>query len=132
MSKARPPLLLDLILCDHTIREAGSNKPSLIGIFSLLHVTQFPYTHPSFSVYVALSDGRGQVPCRLRLLELEAGREIFALNGSVTFNDPIGVAELIFRLQQLRFERPGEYAMEFIAESELLGARKLRVLSNPT
>ncbi len=131
MAKPNPPLLLDLILCDYTIREGGTNKPSLIGIFSMLSVQRFPYTFPAFCVYVALTDGRGQIPCKLRMLELETQREIFALNGGITFNDPIGVAELIFRLQSLRFDKPGEYAVEFVADGELLGSRKLRVLQAP-
>ncbi len=127
MPSGNPPILLALLLCDTIIREEGSHKYSLIGTFNSIFARSFPCVHPSFSVYLALTDGRGVVPCVLRMVELETGKELFALNGSVDFRDPTGVAEIPFQIHQVRFPKPGEYALEFHAEGELLGTRKLRI-----
>jgi len=127
MTRGNPPILLALVLCDTTIREEGTHKLTLIGIFNGLFAPSFPCVHPSLSVYVALTDGRGEVPCRLRMTYLETGQEVFSLTGSVHFQDPTGVSELVFLLQQLRLEQAGDYSVEFFAESEMLGSRKLRV-----
>ena len=127
MPSANPPILLALMLCDTIIREEGSHKYSLIGTFNSIFARSFPCVHPSFSVYLALTDGRGQVPCTLRMLELESGKEVFALKGTVDFKDPTGVAEIPFLIHQVRFPKPGEYALEFQADGELLGTRKLRI-----
>lgn len=127
MGSMNPPLLLALILCDGIIREAGSNKFSLIGTFNGLWAQAFPYVHPSFAVYVVLTDGRGRVPCSLRLTALDSGQTLFTVQGQVDFRDPTGTAELVFQLRQLRFEKPGHFALEFIADGEMLGSRKLLV-----
>jgi len=127
MPGANPPILLALLLCDTIIREEGSHKYSLIGTFNSIFARAFPFIHSSFSVYLALTDGRGQVPCVLRMVELESGAQIFALKGSVDFRDPTGVAEIPFQINQVRFPKPGEYALEFHADGEMLGTRKLRV-----
>ena len=87
-----PPILLALVLCDGTIREAGTNKLSLIGTFNGVFAPNFPCTHPSLSVYVALTDGRGKVPCSLKMVSQADQRELFNLPGQVDFQDPTGVA----------------------------------------
>ena len=122
-----PPILLAMVLCDTTIRESGTNKLSLIGTFNGLFANTFPCTHPSLSVYVALTDGRGTVSCILRMTDLSTGKEIFNIPGQVEFKDPIGVAELVLQIQQIKFEAAGEFSIEFLADGESLCSRKLRV-----
>ena len=131
MTQRNPPLLLALILCDHTIREAVTNKVSLIGVFNGLWARRFPFVHPSLCVYAALTDGRDRVPCCLRLRHSDTDRQLFALQGEVNFADPTSVPEMVFEIQHLRFEQPGDYLMEFLADGELLGARKFRVQAAP-
>lgn len=122
-----PPVLVAMLLCDTAIREAGTNKLSLIGTFNGIFAPKFPCVHPTLSVYLALTDGRGKVPCCLRMTSMESGKEVFSLQGQVEFPDPLAVAEMIFQLQQLKFDQPGLYALDFLADKELLGSRKLRV-----
>lgn len=131
MASMNPPLLLAMILCDSTLREEGTHKLTLLGTFNGLYSHTFPCTHPMFSVFVALTDGRGKVPCRLCMTSLETGNEIFSLPGQIDFQDPTGVAELTFQLRSVTFEKPGDYAIEFFAEGEPLGSRKLRVAKAP-
>ena len=127
MPTVNPPLLLALLLCDSTIREAGSGKISLIGTFNSLFAHNFPCVHPSMSVYAALSDGRGKVPCELRMTCLESGARVFGVNGSIDFKDPTSVAELCFQFNQMPLQQAGIYSIEFFANDELLGTRKLKV-----
>ncbi len=131
MAAKNAPVLLAMVLCDTIIREMGTNKLSLIGTFNGLFAQRFPCTHPSLSVYVVLTNGRGRVPCLLRMTSLEEGKEVFAYPGRVEFVDPLSVIELDFKIQQLRLEQPGEYSIEFVADGEFLGSRKLRVKSAP-
>lgn len=125
------PMLLALILCDHTIREEGTQKLSLVGTFNSLFARKFPCVHPSLSVYLALTDGHGKVPCRLRMTSLATDKELFSLPGEIDFKDPNGVAEMVFQLERLRFESSGLYALEFLTRDELLGTRKLQVGRTP-
>ena len=121
------PILLALILCDSIIREAQTNKLSLIGTFNNVFAASFPCTHPNISVYIAITKGRGRIACKLRMTSLTDDRMIFELPGQIEFGGPITVGELAFQLQQIRFETPGVYAVEFWAGGDLLGSRKLNV-----
>jgi hypothetical protein len=119
------PILLALVLCDTIIREAGTNKLSLIGTFNGVFSNTFPCTHPSLSVYLAITEGRGKVPCILRMTSLDENKTIFELPGQIEFGGPTSVGELVFQLQSVRFETPGVYAIEFWANGDLLGSRKV-------
>ena len=119
------PILLALVLCDTIIREAGTNKLSLIGTFNGVFSNTFPCTHPSLSVYLAITEGRGKVPCILRMTSLDENKTIFELPGQIEFGGPTSVGELVFQLQSVRFEHPGVYAIEFWANGDLLGSRKV-------
>ena len=125
------PIILALVLCDSIIREAGTNKLSLIGTFNGLFSQNFPCTHPSLSVYVAITEVHGRVPCELRMTSLTDNQIIFKLPGLIEFSGPTNVAELVFQLQQLQFAHPGMYAIEFMAEGELLASRRLSVQKLP-
>lgn len=118
------PILLALVLCDFTIREAVTNKLSLIGTFNGLYSSNFPIVHPSLSVYIALTDGHGRVPCKLRMISSQ-NELVFDLPGHIDFGSPASVGEMVFQLQQIRFDTPGVYAIEFWAGGDLLGSRKL-------
>jgi hypothetical protein len=134
MSKMKP-ILLALMLCDTIIRESGTNKLSLIGTFNGVFASSFPCTHPSLSVYIAITEGRGRVPCILRMTSLDANTVVFELPGQIEFGGPTSVGELVFQLQQIKFEHPGVYAIEFWADGELLGSRKVtatKVEQRPT
>jgi hypothetical protein len=121
------PILLALVLCDTAIREVGTNKLSLIGTFSGVSANTFPCVHQTITVYVALTEGLGNVPCKLRLTSLTSGDTIFEIPGQINFVDRTSVPELVFQLNQVRFDAPGMYAIEFWAGDDVLGSRKINV-----
>ncbi len=121
------PIVLAIILCDTVIREQGTNKLSLIGTFNGIFANNFPCTHPSLCVYIAITEGRGRVQCKLRMIGLDDNDMIFDLPGQIEFGGPASVGELVFQLQQIRFPKPGVYSIEFWTGSELLASRKLNV-----
>jgi hypothetical protein len=124
MASVVKPIVLALVLCDTIIREAGTNKLSLIGTFNGIFTQAFPCTHPSLSVYIAITEGRGRVQCKLRMTSVD-GQTVFELPGQIEFAGPNSVGELVFQLQQIRFEQPGVYAIEFWAGDDLLASRRL-------
>jgi hypothetical protein len=119
------PILLALVLCDTVIREAGTNKLSLIGIFNGIFSNNFPMMHPSLSVYIAITGGHGKSACKLRMTYLETNAVVFELPGQIDFGDPTNIGEMVFQWRQIRFENPGAYAFEFWVGNDLLGSRKL-------
>jgi len=119
------PILLALVLCDSVIREAGTGKHSLIGTFNGIFSTSFPCIHPFCSVYIAITEGRGRVPCALRMTSLSSNKLVFDCPGMIEFGGPASVGELVFQLQNVKFDEPGVYSVEFWADKELLGSRKV-------
>ncbi|MFH0938019.1 MAG: hypothetical protein V1899_01860 [Planctomycetota bacterium] len=121
------PIVLALVLCDTIIREVGTNKLSLIGTFNNIFAQNFPCVHPNISVYVAITEVHGRVPCELRMTSLDQGLTVFKLPGQIEIGGPTPVAELAFQLQQIRFDQAGSYAIEFWGGGTLLVSRKLHV-----
>ncbi|MEI6235283.1 MAG: hypothetical protein WCT04_19665 [Planctomycetota bacterium] len=121
------PIVLAILLSDSVIREQGTNKLSLIGTFNGLFSNTYPCTHPTMSVYIAITEGRGRVPCRLRMIGMEDNSTVFDLPGQIDFGGPTSVGELVFQLQQVRFPNPGVYSIEFWTGNDLLASRKLNV-----
>lgn len=107
------PIVLALILCDTVIREANTNKLSLIGTFNGIFSNNFPCTHPSLSVYIAITEGRGRVQCKLRMTALHDNSIVFDLPGQIDFGGPAHVGELVFQLQQIQFPDPGRIRLSF-------------------
>jgi hypothetical protein len=126
MSKPKP-IILALILCDQIIREAGTNKVSLIGTFNGIFAANFPFNHPTLSVFIAITEGRGTMMCKLRMVSLDDNTVLFDLPGQIEFGGPTSVGELPFQLNNLRFERPGTYAIEFWVADDLLASRKINI-----
>jgi hypothetical protein len=121
------PIILALILCDQIIREVVTNKVSLIGTFNGIFSHSFPFTHANLWVFIAITEGRGTVKCKLRMVSLNDNTVIFDLPGQIEFGGPASVGELVFQLQQVRFENPGTYAIEFWTGDDLLASRKVNV-----
>ena len=68
-SPERPhPSLNAMLLCDLTIREHGSGKISLIGVFENISAARFPVVHRALSVYAKLTDAEGDYTIRLELV----------------------------------------------------------------
>jgi hypothetical protein len=122
------PIAESLVICDHIITEAGTNKKSLIGIFNSLASTNFPVQHPKLCVYAAMSNGRGEMVVDLRCVRMKDSKEVFKLSGTLQFPDPNAVIELVANLNQFPFEQDGLYSFELVCEDEILLEKRFNVL----
>jgi len=87
-SVPRPhPSLNAMLLCDHTIREQGTGKVSLIGIFENISAARLPVVHRSPSVYAKLGDAEGEYTIRLELVRLDDGHVVAQGTLQATFAD---------------------------------------------
>ncbi|MBI2195357.1 MAG: hypothetical protein HYU36_25530 [Planctomycetes bacterium] len=126
------PYPLALILCDLVIAERGTNKHSLIGIFSTIFAPTFPVRHDLMVVYLALTDVRGEIPLRLVLVDVNEEREpIFSVTGRVSGEDPRATSEVIFYFRNITFPSQGEYRLKVYAGNDFLVERRILVLPIP-
>jgi hypothetical protein len=122
------PTLNAMLLCDHTIREHGTGKVSLIGIFENISAARFPVVHRSLSVYAKLVDAEGEYTIRLELLRLEDGHVVAQGTLRATFADRMTPAELIFALENLGLDRPGRYEFRLHANERFVAGKSFVVV----
>ncbi|MFQ5591393.1 MAG: hypothetical protein ACE5HE_09545 [Phycisphaerae bacterium] len=130
MAASRPPPdVLAMIVCDQIITDRLTGKQSLIGMFAKVHVAGFPVSHPQLSVFVALTDGYGEVDLLIRIVDANDARPpIVEGKGKVTFKDPRAIANLALSFHGLRFPEPGEYRVQLYCNGELLREARLELV----
>ena len=127
MSQAHPDIKAVLI-CDHAIREEGTGKISLIGIFEDLRARTFPIRHALLCVYVKLTDAAGAYKIRLELVRLGDLKAVGLGELDVNLVDRNRAGEIVFQLVGLVFERPGRYDFRLYANGRYLGSKTLNVV----
>ena len=130
MAEPKPPkpAFNAMLICDHTIREEGTRKVSVIGIFGAIHSARFPAVHSSLSVYVNLGDALGAYRLRLELLHADTMQKIGSGEAELRVHDLMLPAEFVFELQRLVFDRAGRYQFDLYANDEHIGSKSFRVV----
>ena len=123
------PDVLSLIVCDQIITDRLTGKQSLIGMFAKVHAAGFPVAHPQLSVFVALTDGYGEVELLIRIVDANDDRPpIVEGKGKVNFKNPRAIANLALCFHGLRFPEPGEYRVQLYSNGELLREARLEMV----
>ena len=117
-----------MLLCDHTIREQGTGKLSLIGIFESISAARFPVVHRSLSVYAKLADAEGEYAVRLELVRLDDSQVVAQGALRASFVDRMTPSELIFALENLGLERPGRYEFRLHANDRFVAGKSFTVV----
>jgi len=121
------PSLVALLLCERAFQEAGTRNWCIIGVFDTMNVPQLPIVHPGFSVFVALSDFRGDAMVRLDIRHAEGGF-VKAVRGKIP-RIPMGLFQYVFPVPEVKFESVGVHTLELFADDQLVAVRSFRVQS---
>src|SRR4051794_38529511 len=97
------PYCLAMMLCDQVYREPTTKKVSVLGAFDSLFFDRPPGT-TTFCVYVALTDGRGDIELNVKIRHCESdflddpSNEIATpqQGTKITFHHPLEVVEAVF------------------------------------
>jgi hypothetical protein len=122
------PVLNAMLIADHAIREEGSGKISLIGIFSDINASSVPVVHPRLTVYVNIIDAEGPYKFRLDMVRLSDNVLLGRAEMDAEVEDRMRPTELLFEIGALVFERPGRYAFQFFADQGLVGGKTFSVV----
>ena len=126
------PYCLAMVLCDNVHQDPATGKFTLLGTFSTFAARQFPAL-VQFFVYSAITDGQGQVPIRLRLVDSAVdlsgdGNAVFdEVIGECDFDDPLMTLEMRTYLK-LELPAPGVFHCEIYGGEKLLMSRRLILL----
>ena len=120
-----------MLLCDLTIREHGTSKMSLIGIFENISAARFPVVHRALTVYAKLADAEGDYAIRLELLRLDDSHMVAQGTLRASFADRMTPGELTVNLENLGFERPGRYEFRLYADDRFVASKSFTVIQTP-
>lgn len=113
-----PPSLLFSVMCDDVRRE-DNGKFILIGLFEAIGASVFPVLHPALYIINCWCSGLGSFKQKTRIsdknnLVLAEDRET-----AFSLNDLKSKHKVIARFNNLKFDAPGEYAIEVMLNNEL-------------
>lgn len=125
--------MVPLLVCDQAIREVGTNKATLVGIFDHISSSVFPFDWVrGATVYARLTDAQGVYDMRIELVRLEDEQAIARADFKVIVEDRIRPHEIAEEFDQLGFERPGRYEFRLFANERYLGGAVLDVVDLQT
>ena len=135
-----PALLNAIMLSDSTIREAGSNKLTLVGIFQVFLAPTFPFQSPSFFVTPFITNFSGrqeEVAVVVRIEEPGSGNVLASASGTLQLAEqdetpePVDreiVLDFPFPFQNVIFKEAGKYLLKVLVNGEDVGDRSFRVI----
>jgi hypothetical protein len=94
----QPPDVLAMVLADAVLRDMATAKCFIQGTYSVILAPTFPWRYPSIVVYLAITNGHGKTPIKLRLVDVDEARApVFEREIVFDFADPLQVIEGVIR-----------------------------------
>lgn len=126
------PYALAMVIADQIYIDPATGKRSILGCFSAIHSHSFPAIYPVISVMMQLTDGRGKVPLRFRLVDADEENVIFESDiMELPFADSRAIMDIAFVVQNAVFPVPGEYRLQLLANDEYVMERRLILIQLP-
>ena len=123
------PYCLSMVVCDSIWRDSATSKFFLLGTFSDLNARDFPCIHHEMAVFIELTDGRGEMPFKITLIDADEEREpLMVLEGKVDFEHPREVLQYGLNLPPTEFPEAGEYRLKLEVNGEFIIERRIVVL----
>jgi len=112
------PTLLFSVLCDDVRRE-DNGKFILIGLFETIGARKFPAIHPTLFIMNCWTSGMGDFRQRSRIISKNG--DLLAEDKETLFSlkDLKAKHRIIARFNNLKFDSPGEYAVEVLLNGDL-------------
>ncbi len=126
-------LIQSALLCDAA--QDYNGKLCLLGSFDTILAPRFPMVHPACSVAIRLtfrSEDEGTHRMKLLLID-EDGRNILPkIEASMDIKMPSNVffysRNIVFNLQQTRFDRPGQYSIDLLIDDQICARIPLQIV----
>jgi hypothetical protein len=123
-----------LVLCDN-IYQDPTGKRALVGLFNRIVASSFPVRHPLLSIYVSVTSLRPKSRLKLEIVRADQEEELIAsAEGQAPAEaaaSPTTVCDLMFRLQNVRFDKPGAYLIRVSGNDSVLMQRPFDVRQAP-
>jgi hypothetical protein len=115
-----------MLIADVAIREEGTGKVTLVGIFENISSASFPCRHESLAVYAKLTDAEGSYDFRLELIHLDTAKRVADVTVPGRASSRLGTGEVVLRLRGVPLPSPGLYEFRLSANGQYVGSKTFR------
>ena len=132
------PVCSGLMFSDMVIREQGTGKLSLIGVFSQFNAPGFPFTAPPFYVTAFLTNFQGKVESielTIRVEESKSAHVLGSVHGTVNISPDAPpfekhvVIEFPVQIPPARFPEQGIYFVVVLIDGNEVNRRSINIRS---
>lgn len=125
-----PPACKALLLCDHTIIEAGTGKVSIIGAFARFNLQEFPGFTSPFTAFAQLADGIGRYEIQVEIHDLREDK-VLARSAKlvIKFAERLTRINICLPVPPLPLAHPGNYDVVFFANGQEIDRQQFSAAS---
>jgi hypothetical protein len=124
-----------ILLSDSAIREMGTGKVTIVGLFNGWNCPFFPFPTPPFCITICVSNlnaGTKEVNIVVRIEQKSSGLVLGNVGAQIRFPEgtPIGrntVIDIPFLVPGIQIPQPGEYRVVVLSSDEKLDERPVQV-----
>ena len=130
-SSKPPPRCKAILLCDQTIRDAATGKPSVIGIFDRLRFSSFPAQTAPFKLFLELIEGIGSFEIVVELYDLRENKTLSRSRPHrLEFQDRLDRHYLYMSVPRLLLPHPGSYDVLVLANEQEADRKKFQAITS--
>lgn len=118
------PVAIALTLCEQVVVDDRSRNLTMVNAFNARKASRFP-ERITFFVVAYLTDGLGTIPLEVVVERLDSLEEVFRLERTVQFTNPLLEARCIFRVRDCPLPVAGSYQISLLADRELVAHRRM-------
>lgn len=121
------PKLQFIIICEQAFLTAGSNNLNIIGVFSQINASKFPFIYPRFALVTNFdADSAGQHVLQTDILDPNGKR---ITHTELPVKVTTGNMQVIASFENMQFAVPGQYAINIALDNQPLGQCSIRIMS---
>ena len=121
------PLLVAALVCDVAVQDPSTGKKNLIGIFDMVHVSEFP-TRRALTLYCKIVDAEGSYNFDVRYVRVDTGEVLARTKGEVTIKDRLISSDMHLPFPPLQLPAIGRYEFQIWANSMFLGSTSIEAV----
>jgi hypothetical protein len=132
MAIFKPPITcVSVIICDDIFKDQMSGKIAIWGSFNNIVTSKLPATHPRMSIFVTITNGRGQRNLAVCIENARTSESIVEISGPMQFRSPLDIIDLVIGLHRVNFSEYGKYWVAVKEDGRLLAQRPFMVMKKP-
>jgi hypothetical protein len=137
MDLSDPLVIPAILMSDYVVREMGTGKLSLVGIFSQWNCPHFPFQTPAFWVTPFLTNFRGnpkEVNLTVKIEQCQSGHTLASAAAKIQFPPEITIqsgvmVEIPFPIASINLAQPGNYRVVVLVNDEKIAERIFTVVA---